>query len=248
MIKRILLTIVMLLLIAYLVAAVTVFNSKPAHQVCRDMELVIKDTLNAGFVTKNEVAAILQKKGIYPVGKKMDRIHTKTLEKELNKHPLINEAQCYKTPSGKLCVEVTQRVPILRIMSNNGENYYLDNKGKVMPPDAKCVAHRAIVTGNVEKSFAMKDLYKFGVFLQNNKFWDAQIEQIHVLPDRNIELVPRVGDHLVYLGKLENFENKLARLKEFYQKGLNQVGWNKYSRISLEFSNQIICTKRESNK
>ena len=45
MIKRILLTIVMLLLIAYLVAAVTVFNSKPAHQVCRDMELVIKDTL-----------------------------------------------------------------------------------------------------------------------------------------------------------------------------------------------------------
>ena len=248
MIKRILLTIVMLLLIAYLVAAVTVFNSKPAHQVCRDMELVIKDTLNAGFVTKNEVAAILQKKGIYPVGKKMDRIHTKTLEKELNKHPLINEAQCYKTPSGKLCVEVTQRVPILRIMSNNGENYYLDNKGKVMPPDAKCVAHRAIVTGNVEKSFAMKDLYKFGVFLHNNKFWDALIEQIHVLPDRNIELVPRVGDHLVYLGKLDNFEDKLARLKEFYKKGLNQVGWNKYSRINLEFSNQIICTKRENKK
>ena len=31
MIKRILLTIVMLLLIAYLVAAVTVFNDKPAH-------------------------------------------------------------------------------------------------------------------------------------------------------------------------------------------------------------------------
>ncbi len=39
----------------------------------------------------------------------------------------------------------------------------------------------------------MKDLYKFGVFLHNNKFWDALIEQIHVLPDRNIELVPRVG-------------------------------------------------------
>ena len=35
----------------------------------------------------------------------------------------------------------------------------------------------------------MKDLYKFGVFLHNNKFWDALIEQIHVLPDRNIEPV-----------------------------------------------------------
>ena len=182
---------------------------------------------------------------LYPIGKKMGRISTKSLERELSKHPLIDEAECYKTPSGKVCVEVTQRIPILRVMSANGENYYLDNKGTVMPPDAKCVAHRVIVTGNVEKSFAMKDLYKFGVFLHNNKFWDAQIEQIHVLPDRNIELVPRVGDHLVYLGKLDDFEDKLARLKEFYKKGLNKVGWNKYSRINLEFSNQIICTKRE---
>ena len=70
MIKRILLTIVMLLLIAYLVAAVTVFNDKPAHQVCRDMELVIKDTLNAGFVTKNEVAASCRRKAFIPLERK----------------------------------------------------------------------------------------------------------------------------------------------------------------------------------
>ena len=113
-----------------------------------------------------------------------------------------------------------------------------------MPLEAKCVARRTIVTGNVEKSFAMRDLYKFGVFLQNNPFWDAQIEQIHVLPGKDVELVPRVGDHIVYLGKLDQFEDKLDRLKVFYKKALNEVGWNKYSRISLEFNNQIICTKR----
>ena len=175
----------------------------------------------------------------------MDRIRSKTLERELAKHPLIDEVECYKTPSGKLCVEVSQRIPILRVMSANGENYYLDNKGTVMPPDAKCVAHLAIVTGRVEKSFAMRDLYKFGVFLQNNKFWEAQIEQIHVLSDKDVELVPRVGDHIIYLGKLDGFERKLERMKAFYERGLNQVGWNKYSRISVEFSNQIICTKRE---
>ena len=245
MVKRILLFIVMLVLIAYLSIAITAFNRKPADQTCRDVELVIKDTAYAGFITKDELKGVLQNKGIYPIGKKLERISTKSLERELSKHPLIAEAECYKTPSGKVCVEVAQRIPILRVMSNNGENYYLDNKGTIMPQEAKCVAHRVIVTGNVEKSFAMKDLYKFGVFLQNNKFWDAQIEQVNVLSDRTVELVPRVGDHLIYLGKLENFENKLSRLKIFYEKGLNQVGWNKYSRINLEFSNQIICTKRE---
>ena len=173
MIKRILLSIVLLLILAYLVVAITAFNRKPAGRVCRDVELVIKDTVYAGFITKKEVAAMLEKKGISPIGKNLDRIRTKTLEQVLSKHPLIDEVECYKTPSGKLCIEVTQRIPILRIMSANGENYYLDNKGTVMPPDAKCVAHLAIVTGNVEKSFAMRDLYKFGVFLQKNSFWDA---------------------------------------------------------------------------
>ena len=90
----------------------------------------------------------------------------------------------------------------------------------------------------------MRDLYKFAVFLQNNSFWNAQVEQIHVLPSRNVELVPRVGDHLIYLGRLDNYENKLKRVKAFYEKALNQVGWNKYSRINVEFGNQIICTKK----
>ncbi|WP_300699236.1 cell division protein FtsQ [Bacteroides sp.] len=245
MIKRILLSLVMLLVIAYLVVAVTAFNRKPDTQVCHDLELIIKDTVYAGFITKKEVATLLETKGINPVGKKMERIRTKTLEKELSKHPLIDQVECYKTPSGKVRMEVTQRIPILRVMSANGDNYYLDNKGTVMPPDAKCVAHLAIVTGNVEKSFAMRDLYKFGVFLQSNPFWDAQIEQIHVLSGKNVELVPRVGDHIIYLGKLDGYEKKLERVKMFYEKALNRVGWNKYSRINVEFGNQIICTKRE---
>ena len=88
MVKRILLSIVMLALIAYLIVAITAFNRKPADQTCRDMELVIKDTAYAGFITKDELKGILQQKGIYPIGKKMERISTKSLERELSKHPL----------------------------------------------------------------------------------------------------------------------------------------------------------------
>ena len=60
MVKRILLSIVMLMLIAYLGIAITAFNRKPADQTCRDVELVIKDTTYAGFITKEEVKGILQ--------------------------------------------------------------------------------------------------------------------------------------------------------------------------------------------
>jgi len=246
MLKRIFLFIALLLVIAYLVIAVTAFNQKPSNQVCHDMELIVKDSVYAGFITKKEVAELLRKKGLYPVDQSMNGIRCKTLEKELTKHPLIDKTECYKTPSGKICVEVSQRIPILRIMGNNGDNYYIDNKGTIMPPEAKCLAHLVIVTGNVEKSFAMRDLYKFGVFLQKNAFWNAQVEQINVLPDKNIQLIPRVGDHLIYLGKLDGFEDKLSRVKAFYDKALNKVGWNKYTQINVEFNNQIICTKKEN--
>lgn len=245
MIKRILLSIVMLLIMGYLVIAITAFNVKPADLVCQDIDLVIRDSVNAGFITKNEVTSILTRNNTLPIGKKVEEVDLKVLEEILGKHPLIDQVECYKTPSGKIYVAVTQRVPVLRVFSKNGENYFVDNKGTIMPPEAKCIAHLPVVTGNVEKSFALTDLYEFALFLQKNKFWDAQIEQINVLKGQEIELVPRVGEHIIFLGKIDNYESKLSRLKEFYRKGLNKVGWNKYERISVEFGNQIICTKKE---
>jgi cell division protein FtsQ len=245
MLKRSFLLIAMLLVIAYLAVAVTLFNQSPVNAVCRSISLSFKDTLYSGAVTKQELNNLLQKKNLYPIGKKMSQISTKSIEAELNRQPLIDHAECYKTPAGGLHVEVTQRIPLLHVMSRNGENYFVDNKGEIMPAEARCVARKTIVTGNVEKSFAISDLYNFGVFLQSNPFWNAQIEQINVLPGNNVELVPRVGEHIIYLGKLNNFKEKLDMLKTFYIKGLNTVGWNKYSRISLEFSNQIICTKSD---
>jgi cell division protein FtsQ len=247
MLKNLLLLIAMLALMAYLGAAVTVFNREPAGEVCTRVSTSFKDTIYGGAVTKQELTSMLKKAKLYPVGRELASISAKALEAELNKHPLIDHAECYKTPSGELHIEVTQRIPLLHVMASNGENYFIDNKGQVMPAGTRCVARKTIVTGSVEKSFAMSDLYNFGVFLQSNPFWNAQIEQINILPGNYVELVPRVGDHIIYLGKLNRVNEKLSMLKTFYTKALNQVGWNKYSRINLEFANQIICTKANEN-
>lgn len=244
MIKKILFALSVALIAAYLILSATAFNVEPHGQVCKDFDLLIKDSVNARFVTKKEVTAILKKDETYPVGRPMEAIVCKTMEETLAKHPLIDEVECYKTPNGKVTIEVTQRIPVMRVMARNGENYFIDNKGGIMPSQAKCVAHLAIATGNVDKAFATNELYAFAQYLRKNKFWNAQIEQINVLPTKEIELVPRVGNHIVFLGKMDDYENKLERLKHFYKKGLNKVGWNKYKRINVEFGNQIICTRK----
>ncbi|MDR1436585.1 MAG: cell division protein FtsQ, partial [Candidatus Symbiothrix sp.] len=67
--------------------------------------------------------------------------------------------------------------------------------------------------------------------------------QIYVAPNKDIELTPRVGNHQIILGKLEDCEEHLEKLKVFYEKILNKVGWNKYSKINLKYKNQIVCTR-----
>ena len=51
MIKRIFILLFLLLITAYLIVAVTVFNTKPADQTCKGMELIINDSIDHGFIT-----------------------------------------------------------------------------------------------------------------------------------------------------------------------------------------------------
>ncbi len=244
MLKKIFILLFLLLITVYLAIAVTVLNGKPEGQTCVGMELVINDSIDYGFITKKEVLRILNIKKLSPLNQKMDDINTRQLEDELRKHPLISNAECYRTSDNRIGIEITQRLPILRVMAANGENYYIDIKGQTMPiPES--AADVAIVTGHVTKAFATKKLYEFGMFLRQNPLWQAQIQQINVTPTKELELVPRVGDHIIFLGKPGNYDDKFERLKTFYKKVLNEICWNKYSRISLEFNNQIIGTKKE---
>lgn len=244
MIKKLFIFLFLMLITIYLIVAVTAFNSKPNEQACTGVELVITDSIDHGFITKKEVLRILNTKKLSPIGKKMGEINTRELEYELRQHPLIGNVECFQTSDHRISIEITQRVPILRVMANNGENYYIDDKGHTMPiPNS--AANVAIVTGNIDKAFASKELYELGIFLQQHPLWLAQIQQINVTSAKELELIPCVGDHIIFLGKSGNYEDKFDRLKTFYQKGLNEIGWNKYSRISLEFNNQIICTKKE---
>ena len=146
MFKKILLSALLLLIAAYIVAAVTVFNRKPASQVCQDIRLVIKDSVYAGFITKNEVSAMLKKKGISPLDQPMDRVRTDSIEQVLSRHPLIDRVECYKTPGGSLNIEVSQRRPMMRLMVDGYDAYVTEDGFIFESPDASAL-YVPVVTG-----------------------------------------------------------------------------------------------------
>lgn len=243
MIRRIFILLTLLVLAVYVVIAMTVLNGKPDNEVCKNIELSVKDSVNYGFVTFSEVKRMLQQEKLYPVGKKRADINVRQMEDALNHHPFINNAECYLTSGNNVAIHLYQRVPVMHIMSNNGDDYYIDHMGKVMSVFGKPV-HVAVATGDIDRNFAKKELYALGKYLQTDRFWDSQIEQIHVTEKKEIELVPRVGNQILFLGKPEDYTEKFRKLRAFYQNALNKVGWNKYDYINVEFGNQIICTKK----
>jgi cell division protein FtsQ len=132
---------------------------------------------------------------------------------------------------------------------NNNSGFFVDRNGVVIP-NTIYKTNLVIATGDIDQTYATKELLPFANFIQDNDFWDNQIEQIHVTRNaenkRVIELVPRVGNHIVHMGSVSNYEKKLKRLKTFYDKAIGTVGWNKYETINIQYDNQIICTKHKN--
>ena len=247
MIKKIALISLALSLLSYIFFAIFVLNPNAENGVCKNMEVVVKDSLDRHFINGKEVAIILRNAGLTPIGKKMTEINTEAIEDKLEENKLVKKAECYKTPDGNIRVEISQKIPILRVFSTEG-NFYIDSEGGIMPlPTTVFSAYVPVATGYITKEFATTQLYDFAKFMHKNRFWDTQIEQIYVASNQDVELTPRVGNHQIILGKLENYVENLEKLKIFYDKGLNEVGWNKYSIINLKFKDQVVCTKRNSN-
>jgi cell division protein FtsQ len=231
----------------YLLLAMTIFNKPYGDDaVCRQVKIDIKGGLSNGFLNADEIKKLLESKHLYPLGKPLQSINTRQMEEFLCNSPFVDDAQCYKTGDGNVCVTLTQRTPVVRVKADNGDDYYVDNHGGLMP-NTKYVADIIIATGHIDRKYACKVLSRVGSHIASDKFWSNQVVQINVLADGSMEIVPRVGDHIVYLGEPTSVQSKLKRMEKFYKYGLSQAGWNKYSYISVEFYNQIICKRKQNN-
>jgi cell division protein FtsQ len=241
--KRILSVIIATLLSSYLIFAVFMLHGKKQEMPCNNLIITIKDSLDRQFLSQNDVRALLKSAQLYPIDKPLNSINTYSIEQNIAENELVSTVIAYKTPSGSIKIEITQKIPVLRIFTAR-ENYYIDESGRVMPANYQHAIYLPVASGNIEKSLAATELYKFALFLRKNEFWNNQIEQIYVHPNKEIELIPRIGDHRIILGSFDDFEEKMNNLRLFYEQAIPKVGWGKYEIINLKYKNQIVCTKK----
>jgi cell division protein FtsQ len=179
-------------------------------------------------------------------------LEVERMERVLEGDPFVKNADVYIDQNNQLHINIEQREPLVRVLDNNGNNYYLDAAGKKMPPSKNFAARVMVATGNIspytpefreKRKSSLKDLYNITQTLLADEFLKSFIQQIHVNNAGEFILVPLIGNQKIILGSAKKLEDKLNRLKIFYKEGMPYEGWRKYETINLKYSGQVVCKR-----
>lgn len=232
------------------------------HAPITDLQVRVDGGEGMHFIDEAAVRREVLDMGVAVIGAPMGEVDVPRIEKSLRSIPCVAGAEVYQTLDGVLHVKVKQRLPVVRVFNSDGSSFYIDREGWTMPVSPDYTARVLVVTGALNEPGARDgvrsvldndsvmaaglsdDIHRLALQIGSDPFWSAMIDQIVVTVDGEFQLVPRIGGQRVLIGDGSQMEQRLAKLKLFYEKGIPLADWRRYERIDLRFADQIVCTKR----
>lgn len=192
------------------------------------------------FITQEAVSKLLIQNQGSVTSVPKEALDLNKLEATLNSNKIIDFAEVFVNVNGELSAIVKQKKPIARV--NNGNSYYIDSQGDYMPLSKDYTERVPLVTGTVSKK-RLANVFKIADKIHNDEFLKTNVVEIHQNADKSIDLRLRQCKFKVQLGLLKHIDKKINNLKAFYQKAIKDKTLNKYSKVNLQFENQVVCTK-----
>ena len=218
-------------------------NIRYSNKTCIDYRINLGDE-KTSLVTRGQIISMIKSIQDSIVGTPINEVPIYEIERKIESLNDVQNAEIYINIQGILHVDVLQKKPIVRISPKEGNDFYIDCDGSIFGLSHSYTEHLLIANGNIQDSADYVTILDLAKYISSDSLWNAQIVQIYLKENKEIELVPRVGNHTILLGDITNFKEKLRKLYLFYEKGVSQVGWNNYKEINLKYRKQIICVKR----
>lgn len=265
-IRKILTLVLWIIGLSGLVASLAFATKKEKSVISENLSVSITNTNDNLFIDEEDVKLFFNERKDSILHAEIKNIDVTKLEKALNAHPAVENADISVDVNGDVNVAVKERTPIVRVFNLDGESYYIDSQSKLMPLNENYTARVLIATGNIYEPFAQRyttsinviakhplyskvsvldDIYAIMQYIIKDSVLTSLIQQINITKDKEIELFPSIGNHKIIFGDAQNIEEKFNKLKLFYTEGLNKTdGWNKYSIVNIKYKNQVVCTKK----
>ena len=221
----------------------TFTNTQNSDRICIDYRINI-DNETTSLVTRSEIIKLMESIKESIVGTNVNKVPIYEIEQKIESLNNIQNAEVYINMQGILFVELIQKKPIVRVSPITGNDFYMDSLGSIFGLSNNYTEHVLVANGNIQDTTDYVTVLNLAKQIYSDSIWGSQIIQIYIKENKEIELIPRVGNHIILLGDITNYKDKLRKLYLFYAKGVNQVGWNDYKEINLKFRNQIVCLKK----
>jgi len=212
-------------------------------ELCTSVSVVILDSAENRLVTPESVCEMLSRIGD-PVGLRLSDLNVYRIEQGITAMGAVKKTDAAVDRNGLLHIIITQRHPILRFQRTDG-GYYMDDTGFCFPLSDLFTPDVPVITGDIRpEDLTWNDgMLELGRYLDGHPYWHTQIEQINVLPDGTLQLWSRTSHQTIRFGLPDKIESKFDRLSSFYNDIAPNYGWDYYSVIDLNYTNQIVCTR-----
>lgn len=232
-----------------LIAAIQVRD----HKICKAVKIDITGARDLLFLDQQDIMGIISENGINdPHGRAIAGFDLQMLESRLENRVWVKDAELFFDNNRVLHANVMEREPVARIFTTGGNSFYMDSSGKQLPLSSKLSVRLPVFTGFPSNnlhfrkgdSMLVEHMKSMSGYIAKDKFWMAQIAQIDITRAKNFELVPVVGHHIIEFGNGQDHEIKFKRLFLFYKQVLGKTGFDKYSRVNVQYDKQVIGTKK----
>lgn len=224
---------------------------------CGGIRVEFDAGVDKSFVTEADIIGYI-KKGYGEVsGKRLEEIDLPKIEEVLNARGPVLRADVYVTKDGYLNVSISQRRPVVRLISGSG-SWYADASGFIFPTQRNYTSRVPVVDGNIPMKIKagfkgmpeggadkawMNGILELVAFLEDNRGWDDSISQIHVDSKGRLVLVPGKGRERFIIGRPEEYREKFDRIEAYYRYVRNRKDEGYYSTVDVSYAGQIICRK-----
>lgn len=243
MVKKILGWVILVVLMAYVVAAAIWAHAEASKNACTGIDIHIVEGYTTDSVSRK---GIMEEINRYPekiVGAQIPTINTRKLEQYLQSFPQFEDIVCTFSTTGRLNVKVTPMVPELRIFEDSA-SYYINKEGKRMASKASFFVDVPVVRGKFTNKFKPADVLPVTRFISSDPFLRNLVGMVEAKDADNIILVPRIHGHVINFGDTNRLSEKRQALLAVYKKVMPYKGWEEYDTISLKFKGQVVATRR----
>jgi cell division protein FtsQ len=239
-------------LVILLVAAIGRRN----HELCKDYVITMQGAQKNLFINEKDISKLLNSGLNGKIkGEPIADFNLRKLEQLIKGNAWVKNANLYFDNREVLHISVEQKDPVARIFTTVGKSFYIDNEGKKMPLSDMTSARVPVFTNfpdkkafSIKDSILLNDIRSTASFILKDSFWMAQTEQIDITEDRNFEMIPTIGNHIVKLGKGDDIDKKFRRLLIFYQQVLSKTSFDKYNIVDVQYAGQVIGSKTRMSK